>query len=394
MGITCSTASDEFILHMDGEHDYHYASRRRQEVVQVLTQNAGHLVLLWEKQEISLTQWVTQKRDLKKGAIKRPPDNEAKNYPYRTMSLSYHAGTDISEFERCSAISKTNSCSVTVVRQISTGCRYAMKQIRREAGSDSLSSAERLMIERMRSPFLAQVHYTFETPAETFIVMDFIHGVTLKDQLNYQRRLTEEQALFLGSEITLGLAQLHSMNLAYARLRPSNIVLKEAGHALLWDFASVRDVRDVRELRYDASVPQYVPPECLKGEVWGLAADWWSFGIVLYEVMVGITPFESQNIQITYNSIKAKEVNFSANSPMSSNAKDLICRLLSKDPSTRLGVNGAHEVQAHPFFASVHLPSVMARQLPSPISPNLPPNILDSMESIYSTSSRRSTTSL
>ena len=394
MGITYSTASEEFILHMDGEYDYHYLSRRGPEVVQVLTKNVGHLVLLWEKQNIHLSEWVTQKRDLKKGGIKRPPDNEAKNYPYRSLSVSYHAETDAADFERCLIVSKTNTCIVTVVRQISTGCRYAMKQIRRDAGSDSMNATERLMVERMRSPFLAQVHYMFETPAEAFIVMDFVHGVTLKDQLNFQRKLNEEQTLLLGSEILLGLNQLHCMNLAYARLRPSNIVLREDGHALLWDFVSVREVRNVRELRYDESVPQYVPPECLRGEVWGLAADWWSFGIVLYEVMVGITPFENQNMQLMNNSIKSKEVVFSANSQLSSNAQDLIHRLLSKDPSTRLGAKGAFEVQAHPFFSSINWPSIMARQFPSPIHPNLPPNILDGMESNYSTSSRRSTTSL
>jgi len=389
VGITCSTGSEEFVLHLKEEYDYHYSSRRRLEVVQTVTHAVDHLVLIWEKPDRLLSQWVTQKKDLKKGIVKRPPDREAKNYPHRSHSVSFEE-VNFADFERVGVIASTKASSVAIVRQTSTGNRYVMKQVRRETERDSLSQTERLMLERMRSPFLARINYIFETPTETSIVMEHIQGITLKDQLNVQRKFTEDQSQFLSSELILGLTQLHSMNLAYGRLRPSNIVLREDGHALLWDFASVRDMSDPRGLRYEDSAPQYVPPECLKGEVWGLAADWWSFGIVLYEMLVGITPFENQNIQLMHNFIKLKNIYFPVSTPLSNHAEHLLHALLMKDPSSRLGSKGAYEVQAHPFYASIHLPSMMARQLPSPIHPVLPPSDSDSP---YSTNpSRRMTT--
>lgn len=392
VGMTCSTTSDEFVIHFEGEYDYNYSSRRRIEVVQVVTQAVEHLVLIWEKPDPQLLKWVTQKSDLKKAIIKRPPDREAKNYPHRSHSVSYQEEVGFAEFERVRVIANTMNSSVAVVRQSSTGNQYVMKQTRIQTQRDSLSQTEKLMLERMRSPFLARISYIFETPTETSIVMEYIRGATLRDQLNLQRKFTEDQSQFLCSEIILGLHQLHSMNLAYGRLRPSNIVLREGGHALLWDFASVRDVSDTRGLRYDDSAPQYVPPECLKGEEWGLAADWWSFGIVLYEMLVGITPFENQNVQVMNNSIKLKNIYFPVSTPLSNYAEDLIHGLLQKDPSSRLGSKGACEVQSHPFFSSVHLPSIMAGQLLSPIHLILPPSDTDPSYNTYG--SRRFTTSL
>ena len=396
-GITYSTQSEEFILHMNGEYDYHYLSRRRQEIVRVLTEKAspGNPVLLWEKFDRSLVRWVTQKQDLKRNIVKRPADSEAINHPFRGPSRSHSYAEDLSinDFEKCQSLSKPGASGVYLVRQVSSGRQFVMKQTRMDLMREPMTDPERVLLESLRSPFLVQVHYIFEAqPADTAIIMDYIHGCSLRDYLNQSRRLTEPQALFLSCEVILGLSQLHNVSLAYCRLRPTNIVLDQNGHAKLWDFSSVRDTRNARNINADEVVPQYTPPESLQQEPWTLSSDWWTFGVLLYEMLLGITPFFSTSTQLMLTNIKQGQVPFGGGIQISEVAKDLIRKLLTKGPNGRLGSQGVHEVQSHPFFASVNWLKMQALQEMPPIQPPIV-EVADA-DSIQRNFFRRMTTTL
>lgn len=356
LGVTYSRSSEEFVLHIEVENDYYYASSRKMEVVSVLTQGlTDRLVLVWEKQEESLSQWVTQKKDFKKNVIRHPPDSEAVNYPRRPGSDVGEEGS-IADFERGRMMSRSGTNPVFEVRQVSTRRRMVMKEVTREP----MSPSEVILLKHIQCPFIIRVHYVFQVPLLTTLVTDYQPGSSLREHLTRVRHLSEDQALQLASEVVIALGHLHGVSLVYGRLRPSNVILTVEGHAKLSDFASVQSMRDLHPHKVDETGRQYTPPECLQGSPWNSASDWWSFGIFLYEVLHGVTPFENPSDQYMYYAILQKDVTFSKAIPLSDSCKDLIKRLLCKDPRGRLGSAGPAEVQNHPFFAGVNWPAVLA----------------------------------
>jgi serum/glucocorticoid-regulated kinase 2 len=117
--------------------------------------------------------------------------------------------------------------------------------------------------------------------------------------------------------------------------------------------------------------PEYLAPEIITCRGHGKSADWWSFGIILYEMLVGVPPFYNQNIQLMYELIQHGEIKFPVASPLSANAEDLITKLLNRDQYERLGVNGGEEIKAHPFFSGMDWAAMMRKEIPPPFKPQI-----------------------
>ena len=185
---------------------------------------------------------------------------------------------------------------------------YAMKILRKEAiierNQVEHTRAEREILEKIDHPFLMKMHFAFQTPTKLYFVMDMITGGELFFHLKNERRFNEERSRFYTAEIMLGLEHLHLKNIIYRDLKPENILLDSDGHVVLTDFGLSKKFTKGEKAQTFCGTPEYLAPEVVIGAGHGKEVDWWSLGILLYEMMVGLPPFYSENTNLMYELIQ------------------------------------------------------------------------------------------
>jgi serine/threonine protein kinase len=156
------------------------------------------------------------------------------------------------------------------------------------------TKTERDILQNVHNPFLMRMHYAFQTEDKLYMVMDFLNGGELFFHLRKEQTFKEDRIRFYAAEIILGLEALHQHDIIYRDLKPENILLDEDGHIRLTDFGLSK--QGINYLNNDQTTticgtPEYLAPEIVIGEGHGRAVDWWSLGILIYEMLVGRPPF-------------------------------------------------------------------------------------------------------
>jgi len=191
--------------------------------------------------------------------------------------------------------------------------------------------------------------------------------------LRRRRHFPESWAKFYAAEIGCAIAHLHSVNIIYRDAKLENVLMDHKGHVRITDFGlSKVGVSEQRGAKTFCGTAAYIAPELLRGKPYGRAADWWSFGILLYEMIAGKPPYYHRNRDIMFQTILKQEwVTFTP--AFSDSAVSIIRGLLTRDPAKRLGCgpNGASEVLMHPFFSTIDWARLMQRQLEPPYNPNV-----------------------
>lgn len=167
---------------------------------------------------------------------------------------------------------------------------YAMKMIDKkkvhEQKAASTTRAEREILDSVRSPFIVKLNFAFQTPYKLYLVMEFISGGHLFSHVQKQGAFTESKARFYAAEMILALGTLHQKGIAYRDLKPENILMDKYGHIKLIDFGlSKTQMRGNKMTNSVVGTIEYMAPEILQGSGYTKACDWWSFGIVLYEMV-------------------------------------------------------------------------------------------------------------
>ena len=164
------------------------------------------------------------------------------------------------------------------------------------------------------------------------------------------------------------------MNVVYRDLKPENLLIEANGYLKLVDFGISKQLDG--DITYTfCGTPEYISPEMISNQGHGKAVDWWSLGILMYEMLFGQPPFYSIDIERTYDLILNAEVNIINNRiKVSKDCEDLILRLLDKNPKTRIGSNGIEEIKAHKFFSSVNFEGLLNFEVPAPFTPNVTSN--------------------
>jgi serine/threonine protein kinase/ankyrin repeat protein len=202
-------------------------------------------------------------------------------------------------------------------------------------------------------PFLVKVHCTFQTLRKLYMVMDYCKNKDLGQLLQRLERIPEYQAKILIAEVVLAVEELHRRNVVHRDLKPDNILIDDEGHIKITDFGLSKDNLKSGHLTFTfCGSIAYLPPEVIKRIGHGKEADWYLVGELLYECIYGVPPFFNTSKKILINSILMDQVAFPTFVNRSS--KDLMQRLLEKDPRKRLGSKyGAREVKEHPFFIGI-----------------------------------------
>ncbi|CAG9315296.1 unnamed protein product [Blepharisma stoltei] len=272
-------------------------------------------------------------------------------------------------------IGKGGFSRVIEARKLDSGIIYAIKimsksfVINEEKVVQILT--ERSIMGKVKHPFIVDLHWAFQTGRELFLVMDFCPGGELFFHLHNLGRFTEKQAKFYFAEILLGLEYLHNVNVIYRDLKPENILLDMDGHIKLIDFGLSKESVSNRGRSYSfCGSPEYMSPEMLKGTGHGREVDFYSLGALLFEMLTGLPPFYDSNRSKMYMRILQEELNLP--NFISEEARDLLSRLLEKDPELRIGSTiGAEAIKAHPWCQKINWKKIENKQILPPFRPNL-----------------------
>jgi serine/threonine protein kinase len=236
---------------------------------------------------------------------------------------------------------------------------------------------ERDILVNTRHPMIVSARFTFQSAAAVFFVLDYVPGGELFVRLRQEGQFSEERARFYAAEIMLGIGFLHGQGLVYRDLKPENILVDRDGHLKITDFGHAKADMDGQSTTSTfCGTAEYIAPEMLQGKAYTKAVDWWSFGIMLFEMLCGMPPFIHDNPNGLYAMIVNKEVVFPET--MSPNARDLLEQLLEKDPDRRIGSGEADfvEIKKHPFFQGVDFDALLNKE----IEPEWKPVLRDELD--------------
>ncbi|MCJ1286867.1 serine/threonine protein kinase, AGC [Xylographa opegraphella] len=220
-------------------------------------------------------------------------------------------------------------------------------------------------------PFITTLITTFSDQECLYMLLDYCPGGEVFTYLRRARRFNETTARFYAAEIALILEFLHDVEgTAYRDLKPENILIDSEGHLKLVDFGFAKKIGDTETYTL-CGTPEYLAPEVIKNTGHGTAVDWWAFGILIYEFLVGQPPFWDQNPLKIYSKIVDGKIPYPQG--MLPEARDLIAGLCTVNPANRLGniSGGSQRVKDHPFFRGIDWDALYYRRMKGPIIPKL-----------------------
>ena len=305
----------------------------------------------------------------------KDPTDENSDPLVQTVPIENQSKVTLEDFETLSLLGKGAFAKVVLVRKKSNGQLYAMKMLkkreisRRNEGQHIQS--ERKILASVKSPFLVNLKYAFQTNHKLYMVMEFMPGGELFYHLNLQRRFSEEIARFYISEVIIAIEYLHNQSIIYRDLKPENILLAFDGHIKLTDFGLSKNVSESNyKTRTICGTPEYQAPEIILDCEYDRAVDFWSIGCLLYELISGRPPFQDDNRDYLRAKILSQNVVFSR--IFSEAARNLIDKLLVKNvktiqPSHRL--TDIKALKAHEFFDGVLWDKVAKKSTEAPYKP-------------------------
>ncbi|KAG9296249.1 hypothetical protein G9A89_014841 [Geosiphon pyriformis] len=307
-----------------------------------------------------------------------------------------------SSFQKIKLLGKGDVGKVYLVTEKKSGKLYAMKVLSKKEmikrNKIKRALAEQEILATSNHPFIVTLYHSFQSDEYLYLCMEYCMGGEFFRALQTRpgKCLDEEDAKFYAAEVIAALEYLHLMGFIYRDLKPENILLHQSGHIMLSDFdlskqshpanmptivrntsanapPSIDTKSCIANLRTNSFVgtEEYIAPEVIKGCGHTSAVDWWTLGILIYEMLYGLTPFKGQDRNATFSNILKNEPYFPeppGSVPVSTLCKSLIRKLLFKDENRRLGSKaGASDVKAHPFFKSTQW--ALLRHATPPIIP-------------------------
>eukprot|EP01116_Phalansterium_solitarium_P024102 TRINITY_DN8717_c0_g2_i1.p1 TRINITY_DN8717_c0_g2~~TRINITY_DN8717_c0_g2_i1.p1 ORF type:complete len:755 (-),score=332.11 TRINITY_DN8717_c0_g2_i1:955-3219(-) len=288
-----------------------------------------------------------------------------------TPLLDAHRPLKVSleDFEPLKLLGKGGFGKVLLVQSKESGQLYAMKKqekIRMGRDKDFKNLMTEKKILQNDSPFLVHLHYAFQTQTDFYLVMDFCGGRDLWHHLKTLGSFPEKIVKFITAELVLAISYLHANGILYRDLKPGNILLDFDGHICLADFGLSKEVLSMAAALHTAcGTPTYSAPEVIEGSHYGKAIDWWSLGILMYQLLVGETPYRFEgDFRLFLKALYYKKVEYFSE-VMSDNAINLIQQFLTLDPNDRL--DEPDMIKRHPFFKGIDWDKLAVKALVSPI---------------------------
>ena len=290
----------------------------------------------------------------------------------------------IHDFEILKPVSRGAYGRVYLASKRRTGDVFAIKVLekKRDCSKEPVDRrmAERNVLAKADCPYVVKLYYSFQSSRRLYLVMEFVHGGDMLSLLQTCGALEEEYVRQYISEMVVALKYLHREGIIHRDIKPDNVLIDKNGHIKLTDFglshmgivdaASTgahyggsprspllsRDYdEDLSEMMLKSKVgtPDYMAPEILMGTGHDFTCDWWSLGVITFELLTAYPPYNDDSPDAIFDNILSTTVEYPDEvSPL---AQSFISSLLVLDRRERLGARGAREVQAHAFFATANI---------------------------------------
>lgn len=284
-------------------------------------------------------------------------------------------------FDIVCLIGKGGFGKVFLVRHKATATVYAMKVmekealIQRKAVQDAHAERNILaLVGQSDIPFIVRLHIAFQTSRRVYLVMDFASGGELMFHLRREAMLSEEAARFYAAELLIALESLHEMDIIHRDIKPENVLLDSNGHLVLTDFGLAKEIGGLEDQAHSwCGSEDYMAPEIVARKTHaGKPADYWAYGIFVYDCLCGQPPFSPlhEKGKLTRKRLHERILKCKYKLPayLTPQCHSLLRKLLTKDPAKRL-TNPA-EIRAHPWFRTIDWEKLRKRELTPPILPS------------------------
>uniref|UniRef100_A0AAY4DYH5 non-specific serine/threonine protein kinase n=1 Tax=Denticeps clupeoides TaxID=299321 RepID=A0AAY4DYH5_9TELE len=274
---------------------------------------------------------------------------------YKEIPITHHVKegcekADPSQFELLKVLGQGSFGKVFLVRKIvgpDAGQLYAMKVLKKaslKVRDRVRTKMERDILVEVNHPFIVKLHYAFQTEGKLYLILDFLRGGDVFTRLSKEVMFTEEDVKFYLAELALALDHLHNLGIVYRDLKPENILLDEAGHIKLTDFGLSKESVDQDKKAYSfCGTVEYMAPEVVNRRGHTQSADWWSLGVLMFEMLTGTLPFQGKDRNETMNMILKY--------------------------SLWAGPDGVEEIKRHAFFSTIDWNKLYRRELQPPFKP-------------------------
>lgn len=340
--------------------------------------------------------------------------NEASPVVSRNKNVK-HVAPRVQDFEILKPVSRGAFGRVYLAKKNRTGDLYAIKVLKK---SDMVRKnmvnhviVERNILAQTQNPFLVKLFYAFQSEINLYLVMEFCLGGDVGAVLKRMQCFEESMAKIYIAETVLALEYLHSLNIVHRDLKPENLLINAEGHLKLTDFGLSRigvieeeqRIEEQGEEKSAASdsktmmkndsddgingsgkrsgsqkrssknkvvgTPDYLSPEILLGAGHEFPVDYWALGVILFEFLTGVPPFNDETPEQIFQNILNRDIPWPSPEEMSDNARDLIHQLLNPDPASRLGSRGVNEIKEHPFFTGINWNTLLEHPLDAAFIP-------------------------
>ncbi|KAJ4934231.1 serine/threonine-protein kinase 38 [Gymnodraco acuticeps] len=366
-----------------------------------------------------------EEREMRQQKLEKVMDQEGLADEEKRIRRSQHARKEteflrlkrtrlgLEDFESLKVIGRGAFGEVRLVQKKDTGHVYAMKILRK---ADMLEKeqvghirAERDILVEADSLWVVKMFYSFQDKMNLYLIMEFLPGGDMMTLLMKKDTLTEEATQFYIAETVLAIDSIHQLGFIHRDIKPDNLLLDSRGHVKLSDFGlctglkrahrtefyknlnhslpSASDLskqtfqnmnskrkaetwkRNRRQLAFSTvGTPDYIAPEVFMQNGYNKLCDWWSLGVIMYEMLIGYPPFCSETPQETYRKVMnwRETLTFPPEVPISEKAKDLILRFCCEEEH-RIGAVGVEDIKSNPFFEGVDYDHIRERPAAIPI---------------------------
>ena len=307
--------------------------------------------------------------------VPRPINFSAENYDilanwliaFRSASFE-NSLLSMESFDIISVIGRGFFGKVLLVQNKQDKEYYAMKIVKKDrlVKSHQIHTilAERSILAKAKHPFIVNLMFAFQTVSKFHIGLEYVPGGDMIGLLQRSRILPMEDVRIYAGEIATALEHLHSIGVVYRDLKPDNILIAQDGHLKLTDFGLAKDISQSGTTRTFCGTAEYIAPEIIHGKPYAFAVDWWAFGILVYQMIFGSTPFFSEKRDSLMSKIKYADLKFPEDTD--EDVKDFISKFLTKDPAERAQYK---DVENHPFFHGITREDIMTKKYKPSFTP-------------------------
>ena len=285
----------------------------------------------------------------------------------------------LESFKIISVLGKGTFGKVYLTELIDDGSLYAIKAIRKdvliETEQVESTKLERDILLECDHPFLCGMDYVFQNDMRLYFVMPFVRGGELYKHFLKNKRFPEHQVKFYAVQIAMAIGYLHDKDIWHRDLKLENILIDETGYLKLIDFGLAKILKETEMSQSFWGTPEYLAPEMVSQKGHDKAVDWWALGVLIYEMLIGVTPFYNRSRNLMLMKIQQSKIIFPNKTKYridySDEVQDVIWKLLAKKRGKRLGsIDDVEEVLMHPWFEDMNIDDILSRKADPPFIPS------------------------